>query len=219
MYTRIDLYDLRSRYLWEIKAPIPGYMHDNVTITAANDYRTYTGHPTSWDDESVTFLVNYYGRQYYTEITVTGENLESKNVFKEPIQVILYGGTDVGPGRVRNVQEDYSSPVNMTRTYNFTGTTYYVQNPNVKKLKVTTNPDGIYIPGWFINPTGTCNNVTALYGSNSYPAIKVNNESYGIGLRIKGYNSVGFEIAGTNIQGFSNFKGYSLLPWTWKDQY
>lgn len=219
MYTRIDLYDLRSRYLWEIKAPIPGYMHDNVTITAANDYQTYTGHPTSWDDESVTFLVNYYGRQYYTEITVTGENLESKNVFKEPIQVILYGGADVGPGRVRNVQEDYSAPVNMTKTYNFTGTTYYVQNPNVKKLKVTTNPDGIYIPGWFINPTGTCNNVTALYGSNSYQAIKVNNESYGIGLRIKGYNSVGFEVTGSNIQGFSNFKGYSFLPWTWKDQY
>lgn len=228
MYTRIDLYDLRDKYLWEIKAPIPGYMHDNVTITASTDNGDYSGHPTSWDDNSVTFHVGYWGRMYYTEITVNGANLESKNVFKEPIQVNLkdwdpWTGqayyTDVGQGRVRNVQEDYSAPTTQSTTYNFTGTDYQVHNQNVKSLKVTTNPDGIYIPGWFINPSGNINNVTAIYGTNSYPSTKINNETYGINRRIRGYDSVGFEIKGSNIQGFSNFKGYSFLPWIWKDRY
>lgn len=228
MYTNIDLSDVRGQYLWQVKAPIPGYMHDNVTIKVSTSSGDYTGHPTSWDENSVTYQVGYWGSLNYAEITVNGDNLESKNVFTEPIQVILrdwdpWTGepiyTDIAQGRVRNVQEDYSGTSNVSKTYNFTGTDYQVHNQNVKSLKVTTNPDGIYIPGWFINPSGTYDNVTAIYGTNSNPATKINNTTYGIGRRIKGYDSVGFQINGSNVRGFSNFKGYAFLPWTWKDRY
>lgn len=235
MYCKINFDNTRDISIWNITASIPGNLRDNVTIKSFGEYQQDSGHPTSWNDTSCTFNIDtYYNRLEYIEITVTGQNLESKNVFKEPIQVFKmdwintdeepdYGYwdySDMAEGLTRNIQEDYSGVVTSNQTYTTTNAkTYTVHHNNVIELIVKGNTDGYYTAGWFIAPKGTFNNVTGLYGNNEKPAILISNGQYGISQKIRDVPQIGFKIKGSNISGFTDFKSLGFRSWTWKEQY
>lgn len=228
MTARISTGGLRGVYGAKVTADIPGYMHDNVTINIGGYGSGYK--PTSWNDTSIVFEKTAYMSSYnYAEIVVSGENLESKHVFKEPIKIyrcafvnpnfVFY---EVGSGNIREVQESYSALLVSSNTKNYVGTNvlnYQVHNSNVTSLKVLGDPRKLYVAGWFIQPKGNVSSVTALYGSNSAPASYVTSGYWGVRHYFNGLNSVGFQINGTNLTGFSNFKTYGFSTWTWRDQY
>lgn len=244
MYCKINFNNQRDTGIKSIIAPIPGYMHDNVTIKAFGGYQQNSGQPTDWNDTSCTFNIEtYYNTLEYVEITVTGQNLESKNVFKEPIEVLKadwintdeepdYGYwtyTDIAGGLTRNVQEDYSGVSTSNQTYNTTNAkTYTVHHSNVIELIVKGNTDNCYTAGWFITPKGTFNEVIGIYGSTDQygdwygtekTASLISNGQYGLSQKIRDIPQFGFIIKGSNIQGFTSFKSLGFKPWTWKEQY
>lgn len=225
MYCKIN-----SNFRWDtlayIKVPIPGYLHDNVTIKAYGDV-IKQGKPTSWDEDSCTFNVNnYFDTFNYAEITVTGEDLDNKVIFREPIQIMKqywdpYGQqwayTDIAAGKTRNVQETYSSYSENIAVYTVSDvSSYNVHSQNVTKLTVTGDSRELYAIGWFITPKGSFNSVNALFGANSLPGIAMAKGRYGISKRIRGYNLIGWEIQGNDIKGFQNFKSLGFSSWTWK---
>lgn len=233
MRVRINAGGARDINGCKVTAPIPGAMHENVTFSFGGDDAPDTSGPTSWNDSGVTFYSGYYiTRLDYAEITVTGENLESKNVFKEPIQV--YGRyyrpwpidnfefVEITTSNPRTVQETYSEPLVVYRNATYVGSSvssYTVHNQNVTGLKVLGDPRGLYVAGWFIQPQGNFTNVTAIYGTNSLPASSAVSGYWGVRQSFKGSNSVGFQINGTDLKGFSNFKTFGFAPWTWRDTY
>ena len=235
MYCKISFDNQRDTDIKAIIAQIPGYMHDNVTMKAYGGSQQDSGQPTSWNDTSCTFNIEtYYNVLEYVEITVTGQNLESKNVFKEPIYVTKeewvntedepdYGYwtyIDIAENLTRNVQEDYSGVVTSNQTYNTTNAkTYTVHHSNVIELIVKGNTDGYYTAGWFITPKGTFNNVTALYGNSQKQASLISNGQYGISQKIRDVPQIGFIIKGSNITGFNYFKSLGFRSWTWKEKY
>jgi len=225
IYCKIDSY-FRWNSIDHIKVPIPGYLHDNVTIYAVGS-PTKGGKPTSWDNDSCTFNVStYFDTFYYAEITVTGSNLENKDVFREPIEIMKkyydpwtdqYLYTDIAAGKTRNVQETYTGYSENIAVYTITDTSYTVHHQNVTKLRVTGDPRGLYVAGWFISPKGSYNNVTALFGNNRLPGTPMANGHYGISYKLRGYSSIGWEIQGSDVKGFSNFKSLGFSSWMWKE--
>ncbi|MGB9979667.1 CARDB domain-containing protein [Methanobacterium sp.] len=230
MYCKINFNNQRDLSVGSIIAPIPGYMHDNVTIKSFGGYQQNQGHPTSWNETSCTFTINtYYNQLEYAEITVTGQNLESKNVFKEPMQVTKqvwdpwkdsWVYSNMAGGLTRNIQEDYSSVITSNQTYTTTNAkTYTVHHSNVIELIVKGNTDTYYAAGWFITPKGTFNEVIGLYGNSEKPAILISNGQYGLSQKIRDIPQIGFKIKGSNISGFSDFKSLGFRSWTWKETY
>ena len=228
MYCKIDS-DFRWNSIGYIKAPIPGYLHDNVTMKAYGN-TIKQGKPTSWDENSCTFNVNtYFSTFNYAEITVTGENLENEIVFREPIQIMKqywdpYGQqwayTDIAEGKTRNVQETYIGYSGNIAVYTVSDvSSYKVHSQNVTKLTVTGDPRELYVAGWFITPKGSISGVNALYGNNKLPGTAMANGRYGISKRIRGYDSIGWEIQGNDIKGFKNFRSLGFSSWTWKETY
>lgn len=226
MYCKINFELTRDLDIRSITVPIPGYLHDNVTMGTYGGYQSNSGHPTSWNDTSCTFMVDkYYNRLEYAEITVTGQNLENKHVFSEPIQVTkqvfnpyqdVWTYSDIANGLTRNVQEDYSGISLNSTTYSGTAFNYTVHHKNVVSLKIIGDNRGLYTAGWFITPIGSVNSVNAIYGSNQKPAILIANGRYGISHRMRDISPIGFEINGTNLQGFNNFKSLGFSSWTWQ---
>jgi hypothetical protein len=208
-----------------ITVPIPGYLHNNVTMTASGD-QFKSSSPTSWNDTSCTYKVDsYFGTLNYIEIKVVGDNLESKNVFKEPIQVIqekwepykekwIY--SDIAAGKTRNIQEVYTGSTLKNASYCGTSFNYNVHHDNVVSIIVKGDNRGLYTAGWFITPLGSVSKVTALFGDNNLPATVVSNGCYGINHRMRDVSYIGFEINGTNLQGFNNFKSLGFNSWTWQ---
>lgn len=217
-----------------IKVPVPGYLHDNVTITASGS-PSLSGHPTSWDDDSCTFNLNtYFNRLNYAEITVTGSNLESKSVFKEPIEVtrkdyswdghdwtIIY--TDIATGLSRNVEETYTGTILNSTSYTGTSTSYRVHHDNVTSITVTGDPRGMYVAGWFIKPNGKIDTVQAIYGDPANPTVidasLVKNNYWGVSQKIKDVNMIGFIIKGNDLKGFDDFRSLGFGAWTWREVY
>lgn len=208
-----------------ITVPIPGYLHNNVTMTVSGD-QFKSSSPTSWNDTSCTYKVDsYFGTLNYIEIKVVGDNLESKNVFKEPIQVIqeawepykeewIY--SDMAAGKTRNIQEVYTGTTLKNASYYGTSFNYTVHHNNVVSIIVKGDNRGLYTVGWFINPLGSVCNITALFERDRLPATVVSNVCYGISHRMRDIRYIGFEINGTNLQGFNNFKSLGFNSWTWQ---
>ncbi|MCZ3367272.1 MULTISPECIES: CARDB domain-containing protein [Methanobacterium] len=208
-----------------ITVPIPGYLHNNVTMTASGD-QFKSSSPTSWNDTSCTYKIDsYFGTLNYIEIKVVGDNLESKNVFKEPIHVIqqkwepykeewIY--SDIAAGKTRIIQEVYTGTTLKNASYYGTSFNYNVHHNNVVSIIVKGDNRGLYTAGWFITPLNSASKVTALFGDNKLPANLVSNGCYGINHRMRDVSYIGFEINGTNLQGFNNFKSLGFNSWTWQ---
>lgn len=207
---------------------IPGYLHNNVTLTIYNNYyglvTAYNFNPAGWNDTHIWFNIDQEFRNYEgSKITITGENLESKNTVKESISILeSWNGyyINIADEKTREIKEYYYGYTYHTSTYTITDSKYTVHNPNVVSLKVTGDPRGFYCAGWFINPSATSiNSVTALYGTNKKSASYISGGTWGVSQKIRDINSIGFEINGTNIKGFTGFKTLGFNSWTWRELY
>jgi len=47
----------------------------------------------------------------------------------------------------------------------------------------------------------------------------VSNGCYGINHRMRDVSYIGFEINGTKLQGFNNFKSLGFNSWTWQSNF
>lgn len=233
MYCSVDT-NLRYIYGCKIVIPMNGTApHDKVSLNLGYDYYKSSDAVKSWNDTSMEIAYPHYMSSLsYIAVTVTGDNLESKNVFNEPIRVYKrdyvhppvdnFVYNEICQGSVRNVQEDYCAPLVSSNSKTYVGTdvsSYSVHNQNVTSLKVLGNSRGFYLAGWFIQPHGNVSSINAVYGSNSFPAFYATAGYWGVRHFCVGQNSTGFEINGTNLQGFSNFRSFGFSPWTWKEQY
>jgi len=226
-------FNLRYLEIAYIEADIPGYMHENVTMKIYGS-STYQGTPTSWNDTTCRYDFNRYMSTFsYAYFEVRGNNLETKNAFKEPIKVVkrywdpyaqVWNYTDISTGYIRNIKEYYPSYVYNSKSYTYTtATSYTVHNSNVYKLQVTGDPRGYYCAGWFINPSATSiSKVTGVYGNelqNMRTGSKINSNTWGVSQKIRDIHRIGLIIEGNNIKGFLNFKTLGFNSWTWKELY
>jgi hypothetical protein len=233
MYVKVDT-NLRYIYGCKIVIPMNGTaLHDKISLNLGYDYYKSSDAVKSWNDTTMEIAYPHYMSSLsYIAVTVTGDNLESKNVFNEPIKIYKrdyvrppvddFVYNEICQGSVRNVQEDYCAPLVSSNSKTYVGTdvsSYSVHNQNVTSLKILGDPRGYYVAGWFIQPKGNVSSVNALYGSGSCSASYATAGYWGVRHCCVGLNSVGFKINGTNLQGFSNFRSFGFTPWTWKEQY
>lgn len=233
MYCSVDT-NLRYIYGCKIVIPMNGTaLHDKVSLNLGYDYYKSSDAVKSWNDTSMEIAYPHYMSSLsYIAVTVAGDNLESKNVFSEPIKVYKrdyvrppvddFVYNEICQGSVRNVQEDYCAPLVSLNSKTYVGTdvsSYSVHNQNVTSLKILGDPRKYYVAGWFIQPRGNVSSVNAIYGSGSCSASYATAGYWGVRHCCVGLDSMGFEINGTNLQGFSNFRSFGFTPWTWKEQY
>jgi hypothetical protein len=200
-----------------LRVHVPGYMHENVTFTV--DGVNYP--PTSWTADTITCDLPNVRRNFYIYITVTGENLETKGVFKEPFELIdIYGENLADTYCERRVTEKYYSPYTIVKLSSKTAPfgSSYTASSSADRITVRGNNGGRYAAGWFLIPRGNFTKITALYGSNSAPATNATCGYYGIFHPCARQDSIGFQMEGSNL-GFSNFRSFGFSPWTWKDIY
>ncbi len=205
-----------------IKLHVPGYMHENVSFYIISNNFSGTVSPTSWDGDTISYTPGTLLESvYYLTVTINGENLESKNTFQEPFQVLSTSETDYAAGKTRHVYETYDTPYSYKK-YSYTSPVsqpYTVHNTDVSKLIVKGQPKGQYVAGWFIKPTGSnFKTIRAIHPGGVGYVSPVSNGYYGSNVRAYS-GPVGFQIEGSNLEGFSSFKTYGFLPWTWKEKY
>lgn len=215
-------------YPGKFRLKIPQSMQNGTKIKITKSNGAYDEYIPNIviDNETMELQLEVWQMKTFVKditITITSNNLESKGALKEPIQIWDRYGAELTTYN-RDVTENYTSYETIIHdfiaSYTVTDTSSYtVHNQNVTKLIVTGDSRELYVAGWFITPKGSINNVTALYGANRFPGTAMTNGRYGISKKIRGYDLIGWEIHGSDIKGFSNFKSLGFSSWTWKETY
>jgi hypothetical protein len=146
--------------------------------------------------------------------------LESKNTFQEPFQVLSTSETDYAAGKTRHVYETMIplTPIKNTPIHHQFPTLHCPQH-GCKQIDSQRPTQGQYVAGWFIKPTGSnFKTIRAIHPGGVGYVSPVSNGYYGSNVRAYS-GPVGFQIEGSNLEGFSSFKTYGFLPWTWKEKY
>jgi len=215
-------------YITKVRLKIPSSLQNKtkVTIKKSNGATSEKTPNKIIDNGTIEITWQAYeAMSYITDviITITDNNLESKNAFKEPVRFWDRTGAEINSTATKYVSEYYSCEfVNVTNynaSYVTTSNSYTVHHSNITALKVLGTSDGYYTAGWFITPKGTFNNIIGLYGNNQRQASLISNGQYGLSQKIRDVPQFGFMIQGSNIQGFSSFKSLGFRSWTWKEKY